>query len=129
MSRQAFEALGRTWTDVRHQIPDKIYFRIGEVAELLEVETHVLRYWETEFPQLKPDRTASNQRLYRRQELETFFEIKRLLYDEKFTIAGAQKKLALRLKSREPGGKEKQEELLDYIKNSLAGLKEILSGN
>jgi DNA-binding transcriptional MerR regulator len=114
---------------VRPEIPDKIYFRIGEVAELLEVETYVLRYWESEFPLIKPVRTASNQRLFRQQDLETFMEIKRLLYDEKFTIAGAQKKISPRSKSSEPTTQEKSEELLDFIKNSLADIKHLLSGD
>jgi DNA-binding transcriptional MerR regulator len=114
---------------VRPEIPDKIYFRIGEVAGLLEVETYVLRYWESEFTMIKPVRTASNQRLFRQQDLETFMEIKRLLYDEKFTIAGAQKKISSRSKSSEAATQEKSEELLDFIKNSLADIKHLLSND
>ena len=74
------------------EIPNKVYFKIGEAASLLGVETHVLRYWESEFPQIKPTRAGSKQRLYRRQDIEILMEIKRLLYDEKFTIPGARKK-------------------------------------
>ncbi len=76
------------------QIPEKVYFRIGETAELVGVEPHVLRFWETEFPGIKPIRATSQQRLYRRQDVVTFLEIKRLLYDEQYTIAGARKRLA-----------------------------------
>ncbi len=70
-------------------IPDKLYFRIGEVASLCAVPTYVLRFWETEFPQLKPNKGGTGQRLYRKRDVELAMEIKRLLYDQKFTIPGA----------------------------------------
>lgn len=73
-------------------IPDKLYFRIKEVCELTETKAYVLRYWETEFPLLKPER-KSGQRLYRRQDVEMIFRIKQLLYAEGFTIEGARKQL------------------------------------
>jgi DNA-binding transcriptional MerR regulator len=76
------------------QIPDKLYFRIGEVSELTQTKAYVLRYWETEFPTLKPVKSRSRHRLYRRQDVETVLEIKRLLYDMGFTIEGARKQLA-----------------------------------
>jgi len=75
------------------QIPDKLYFKIGEVASLLKLKTHVLRYWETEFPVLQPIKSRSNQRLYRRRDVETALLIKDLLYQQGFTIAGARKKI------------------------------------
>ncbi len=75
-------------------IPDKLYFRIGDVARLCSLPTYVLRFWETEFPQLKPHKGGSGQRLYRKRDVEIVLEIKRLLYDEGFTIAGARKTLA-----------------------------------
>lgn len=74
-------------------IPDKIYFRIGEVSGLTRTKPYVLRYWETEFPTLKPKKTPTGHRLYRRKDVETIFEIKRLLYQQGFTIDGARKKL------------------------------------
>lgn len=74
-------------------IPEKQYFKIGEVSEILDVEPYVLRYWESEFKILKPTRTRARQRLYHKKDLELLMEIKRLLYDEKFTIAGAKKRL------------------------------------
>ncbi|MFQ5449170.1 MAG: MerR family transcriptional regulator [Nitrospinaceae bacterium] len=74
-------------------IPDKLFFKIGEVAEISGVEQHVLRYWEDEFDTLKPDKNRAGQRLYKRKDVELVLEIKRLLYREKFTIAGAKKKL------------------------------------
>lgn len=75
-------------------IPDKLYFRIGEVSGLTRTKPYVLRYWETEFPTLKPAKSRSGHRLYRRQDVETVFEIKRLLYQEGFTIEGARRHLA-----------------------------------
>lgn len=74
-------------------LPNKPYFRIGEVAELLGVETHVLRYWEAEFPQLRPTRAPSGQRLYRRPDVEKLILVRRLLHQEGYTIAGARRRL------------------------------------
>ena len=75
-------------------IPDKMYFRIGEVSELTQTKAYVLRYWETEFPTLRPTKTRSGHRLYRRKDVETVLEIKHLLYQQGFTIEGARKQLA-----------------------------------
>jgi DNA-binding transcriptional MerR regulator len=74
-------------------IPEKIYFKIGEVCELVGVQAHVLRYWETEFSMLSPQKNKSGQRSYRRRDVEIALRIKQLLYNEMFTIAGAKKKL------------------------------------
>lgn len=74
-------------------VPDKLAYRIGEVAEIVGVETHVLRYWEGEF-KIRPQRQASGQRAYRRKDLAKFLRIKRLLHDEGYTIAGARKALS-----------------------------------
>jgi DNA-binding transcriptional MerR regulator len=79
-------------------IPEKIYFKIGEVCELVGVQAHVLRYWETEFPMLSPQKNRSGQRSYRRRDVEVALRIKELLYDEMFTIAGAKKKLQVELR-------------------------------
>jgi DNA-binding transcriptional MerR regulator len=76
------------------EIPEKSLFRIGEVSRLTATKTFVLRYWETEFPTLQPVKSPSGHRLYRRDDIETVFEIKRLLYEEGFTIAGARKHLS-----------------------------------
>ncbi len=75
------------------EVPDKLFFRIGEVAELVGVEPHVLRYWETEF-KLRPQRSSSGQRLYRRQEVGRFLKVRQLLHQEGYTIAGARKAIA-----------------------------------
>lgn len=74
-------------------IPDKLFFKIGEVADLAGVEQHVLRYWEDEIDALKPTKNRSGQRLYQKRDVELVLEIKRLLYEEKFTVAGAKNKL------------------------------------
>jgi len=70
-------------------IPDKLYFRIGEVAQIAGVEPYVLRYWESEFPSLAPKKSGTGHRLYRRKEVELILEVKRLLYEKRFTIEGA----------------------------------------
>lgn len=75
------------------QIPDKLYFRIGEVAAIVGVKPHVLRYWEDEFPSLRPAKSRSQQRLYRRKEIDFLLALKELLYDRGFTIAGARKRI------------------------------------
>src|SRR5271170_5517399 len=86
--------------DQSSPIPDKLYFRIGEVAKLCKVEAYVLRFWETEFPQLKPHKSGTGQRLYRKRDVELALRIKRLLYSEGYTIAGARQVFAAEV--REP---------------------------
>jgi DNA-binding transcriptional MerR regulator len=78
---------------MKTQIPDKLYFKIGEVAKLAEVPAHVLRYWESEFPGIRPKRANSQQRLYRYQDVKLILKIKVLLHGEGYTIAGARKLL------------------------------------
>lgn len=75
-------------------IPEKLFFKIGEVCDIAGVQAHVLRYWETEFPMLQPQKNRAGQRTYRRRDVEMALRIKQLLYDEQYTIAGAKKKLA-----------------------------------
>lgn len=86
--------------DQSSPIPDKLYFRIGEVAKLCKVEAYVLRFWETEFPQLKPHKSGTGQRLYRKRDVELALRIKRLLHSEGYTIAGARQVFAAEV--REP---------------------------
>ncbi len=83
-------------------IPDKLYFRIGEVARLAGIKPYVLRFWETEFPGLGPKKSGTGHRLYRRKDVELVLEIKRLLYEKRFTIEGARKFLETRGKSEAP---------------------------
>src|SRR5256712_5398361 len=74
-------------------VPDRLYFKIGEVAKLVGVKPYVLRYWETEFSVLRPGKTRARHRLYRRKDVETLLEIRRLLYAERYTIEGAKRRL------------------------------------
>ena len=84
-------------------IPDRLYFKIGDVAKICGVETYVLRFWETQFPQLKPNKSGTGQRLYRRRDVELALEIKRLVHQEGFTLAGARQTL-------EQGGHRRESE-------------------
>ncbi len=79
-------------------IPEKIFFKIGEVCDIVDVQAHVLRYWETEFPQLSPQKNRSGQRSYRRRDVEIALRIRELLYEDEYTIAGARKKLQIELR-------------------------------
>jgi len=84
--------------DPRQEIPDKLYFRIGEVSRLAGIKPYVLRFWESEFPGLGPKKSGTGHRLYRRKDVELVLEIKGLLYDQRFTIEGARKYLDNRAK-------------------------------
>ena len=86
------------------EIPEKQLFRVGEVSRLTATKPFVLRYWESEFPTLQPVKSPAGHRLYRREDVETVFEIKRLLYDEGFTIAGARKHIAEAKAGNGPAG-------------------------
>lgn len=97
-------------------IPEKLYFKIGEVSTLLEVQPYVLRYWETEFPQITPVKSRTGQRLYKKQDVELLLRIKELLYDQRFTIDGA--KQALKKWSKEKDEKNNVQPSLDIeVKN------------
>ncbi len=78
---------------VRRELPAKLYYRIGEVAGIVGVEPHVLRYWETEFRSIRPQKSAKGQRIYSRRDVETLLKVRELLYAHRFTIAGAKRKL------------------------------------
>src|ERR1700721_4125729 len=80
-------------------IPDRLYFKIGDVANICGLETYVLRFWESQFPQLKPNKSGTGQRLYRRREVELVLEIKRLVHAEGYTLAGARQALDLQHRS------------------------------
>jgi DNA-binding transcriptional MerR regulator len=111
-------------------IPDKHYFRIGEVGRLLNVQPYVVRYWESEFKSVRPIRTRSDQRLYRRRDVEELLLIKKLLYEENFTIHGARKQLR-KIRGEEPFAvslsSEAQEDLLAEIEKGLQQIREIVS--
>jgi len=110
------------------EIPDKLYFKIGEVSELLGVEPYVLRYWETEFPVLSPKKSGTGHRLYRRKDVELLLRIKHLLYEKRFTIEGARQSLQAEAKAPKPKvAKRMQQELfaedpLPSIRKELADI-------
>ena len=114
------------------EIPDKLYFKIGEVSDLLGVEPYVLRYWETEFPVLSPKKSGTGHRLYRRKDVELLLRIKHLLYEKRFTIEGARQ--SLQAEGRAPKAKPArrlQQELfssdpLPEIRRELADILELL---
>jgi len=113
------------------EIPDKFYFKIGEVSSLLGVKPYVVRFWESEF-RITPTKNRSRHRIYKRQEVETLIEIRRLLYDERFTIEGAQKQLKVRMKEKSQqlglSLEEKQfKTVLKRVKKDLSKIREILS--
>src|SRR5438270_6479161 len=108
-------------------IPDKLYFRIGEVATLCRLPAYVLRFWETEFPQLKPVKSSTGQRMYRKRDVENVLRIKQLLYEQGFTISGARQQLRSEIKS------DKTQSAIPFpststpeIQNIRRGLREIL---
>ncbi len=105
-------------------IPDKLYFKIGEAAQIAGVPTYVLRFWETEFPRINPKRTPSGQRLYRRQDVELIMEIKRLLYENKFTIQGAREYLKTATRKKEG---ERPHCSLKDIQKELESIRKLLS--
>lgn len=107
-------------------VPNKSFFRIGEVSRILGVEPHVVRFWEAEFATVKPLRTKTDQRLYRKKDVENLIKIKKLLYEEKFTIAGAKRHLAsLKKQEKAPPGKNEKERLAE-IKKQLLTLRKVL---
>ena len=113
-------------------IPEKLYYKIGEVSQITGVEPYILRYWESEFKIVTPIRTNSKQRLYRKKDLELILEIKKLLYEEKFTIAGAKKRLQ-RIKARREEQlrlelpEKRYREALLAVKKELENLHGLLS--
>ena len=109
-------------------IPDKLYFRIGEVAKLCKLPAYVLRFWETEFPLLKPVKSSTGQRMYRQRDVENVLRIKKLLYEEGFTIAGARQQLKTESKPamRQTGLPFPKHSRRDDLKKVRQGLQEIL---
>ncbi len=117
---------------MKTQIPDKLYFKIGEVAKLAEVPAHVLRYWESEFPGIRPKRANSQQRLYRHQDVELILKIKALLHGQGYTIAGARKLLETggennKLPVVDGPSSDNQTQRLQIIKEELQKLQNLLT--
>ena len=114
------------------RLPEKIYFKIGEVSGIVGVEPYVLRYWETEFEVLKPSKAPSRHRLYKKRDVELLLEIKRLLYSEGFTIEGARKKLRESKKEEKdqlklPLSEQKYKSALAKLKKELESLRRLVS--
>src|SRR5205085_10211827 len=108
------------------EIPDKLYFKIGEVSDLLGVEAYVLRYWETEFPVLSPKKSGTGHRLYRRKDVELLLRIKHLLYDKRFTIEGARQSLQSESRApKKPAPKRGQRDL--FSDDPLPGIRRELA--
>jgi DNA-binding transcriptional MerR regulator len=105
-------------------IPDKLYFKIGEVSRIAEVPAHVLRFWESEFPRIAPRRTDSGQRLYARREVELILEIKDLLHGRRFTIEGARRHLRRRGAETPADGPDR---ILDDIRAELHEIRRLLA--
>jgi DNA-binding transcriptional MerR regulator len=113
-------------------IPDKLYFRIGEVSKLSRLPAYVLRFWESEFPQLHPTKSSTGQRMYRRRDVENVMMIKRLLYEEGFTIAGARQHLRAEVKAGKeqpplPFSRKASQDGLLAVRHGLKEILEILS--
>jgi DNA-binding transcriptional MerR regulator len=115
------------------EIPDKLYFKIGEVSELLGVEAYVLRYWESEFPVLSPKKSGTGHRLYRRKDVELLLRIKHLLYEKRFTIEGARQTLQSEGKAPKPARTPKRaqaelfsEDPLPEIRRELQDILQLL---
>jgi DNA-binding transcriptional MerR regulator len=114
------------------RLPEKIYFKIGEVSEIVGVEPYVLRYWETEFDLLRPSKAPSKHRLYKKRDVELLLDIKRLLYSEGFTIEGARRKLKETKKEDKdqlklPLAEQKYKNALVKLKKDLESLRKLLS--
>jgi DNA-binding transcriptional MerR regulator len=114
---------------------ERLYYRIGEVSRMTGLKPHILRYWESEFRVIKPYKAGSLQRLYRKKDLDLILKIKKLLYEEGFTIAGAKRKIRdmereegrrLRLRLVEKGHNGEERELLSAIREELKGIREML---
>ncbi len=120
--RRAEEPAETTGIRDARQIPNKLFFRIGEAARLTGVQAHVLRYWEAEFPMLHPKKSGAGQRLYRRRDIETTLRIRNLLYKERYTIAGAKRRLA----DEEETAVAQAREVLGRVKAELEDLAAFL---
>jgi DNA-binding transcriptional MerR regulator len=112
------------------EIPDKLFFRIGEVSTMLGLEPYVLRYWETEFPSLSPKKSGTGHRLYRRRDVELLLQIKHLLYEKRFTIDGARQHLLAEAKSAQKDIKQEQQPLfsdpLPEIRRELSDILKLM---
>jgi DNA-binding transcriptional MerR regulator len=105
--------------------PSKVFYRVGEVSQLVGVESYVLRYWEKMFPQLKPEKDETGQRVYTRPDIDLILRIKDLLYEERYTIDGARKRLKRESKSKDNRDSGDVQELLMVLKDVKGVLQEV----
>ncbi|MFZ0725366.1 MAG: MerR family transcriptional regulator [Desulfobacterales bacterium] len=110
-------------------VPDKLYFKIGEVSKIAELPTYVLRFWENEFSCIRPKRTSSGQRLYRRADVETVLKIRHLLHERKFTIEGARQFLSTRTDDQPPPAAVAAPLSTQELKTELESIRRILDEN
>ena len=108
-------------------IPEKAYFRIGEVSKIINVEPYVIRYWETEFKTVSPVRTKTAQRLYKKKDVQELLTIKNLLYSQRFTIDGAKKQLYKMRGNSEPDTKNTEKQTLNRIRQELEQIRAMIS--
>lgn len=101
----------------QNDIPDKLYFRIGEVSKIVKLPAYVLRFWETEFSRMRPKRTSSGQRLYTRKDIELILKIKNLLYEKKFTIQGARRHLSAKTGKKDVPIKQQLKDMRSELKS------------
>ncbi len=115
--------------EINLDLPDKLFFKIGEVSKLLGEETHTLRFWEKEFPTIiKPEKSRTQQRLYKKRDIENFYWIKKYLREEKYTISGARDKMRQASgKKTEASQAEKSQLDLDFLKKIKGEIKEIIN--
>ena len=115
--------------------PEKLFYKIGEASRIIEVESYVLRYWETEFPFLSPGKSKSGQRIYTKKDIDVLLQIKKLLYEERYTIDGVRRKLGGNISEQEaaavpeekPAPKADTEKVISMVKEKLGDLLKILS--
>ena len=119
MTSQSVKKIARE----RAPLPEKLFYKIGEVSQLLDIESYVLRYWETEFPFLKPRKSSSGQRVYTRKDLDVILQLKQLLYEERYTIEGVRKKFGeaepLQPPQRTSSDQLSSKEIIDNVKKKL----------
>jgi len=108
--------------EILKSLPDKLFFKIGEVSKITDLPSYVLRFWEKEFSKIKPKRTSTGQRMYRRKDVELILEIKKLLHQKKYTINGAKKIL----RKPKPSNETQSSELISEIRDELIQMKELL---
>lgn len=131
--------MARARKDQVRTIPEKLFFKIGEVAEIAGIKPHVLRFWESEFGMLRPVKSRTGHRVYRKKDLETVLQIRKLLYEEGYTISGAKKKLFQKdknsdvnleaLSSEEESDQDEKADLLNRLKDNLLSILEILNNH